>query len=1087
MTLTSLTYDGVTVADACRTAQYDSLGAYTAAVAADDYTPPAALIGRDDCTCADCPDPAASLWPYDPAEPAPWVGADRPDSLSLWDIRTVAWERQTALVEAEQGCAPSAWRWEVELVGDHAGRAHGVTWLAQRLHATAACRAGSCRGCGAADLEVAENCGPVRTIRDATVVVLRTLPDEATECTTRVEVLWEAADGRQWDAPELVESFDADDWGAAECSPLHPLNVDCDCVTDPCAPSTVQWGTLAPGCIVVPGEGDESVLTRAIQSPEESAFYDLTAAGLRAPFQVVSVYDVTSGTVDAAPSGVVWTPGGGGASHTATVDVTDADGTSCRLRLGLLTVFCRDPIVNRPAFDSTATLVRAAQEGYQTQPYPAVDTATDPPDPRTIPTDWIAPDLTPATNPKPATPAAPALPASAGVEIIATSGATTTRGGTVAYTWSARNTGDNASAVAVDNATIKVWLPEASDPTTAVFTSTASGTATGAAPVLVSNRYYEITGVNIPGGGGNYIAGSLTIDHDGSDTSLGPVTIEIFPTNASANLGASDSDTAPSPPLSPTNDSPAAWLDVRLTPSSVLLAKSGNLPGTVWQAYLQNATSPQAGYPTSGNGVAISGATLRVWRPAEVTSWTITPTAFGGAAVGAPSDFGRYYDIVGVSIPADPTAYIIVDVANVTRDAGSGDVSDIVVEILSSGDPTQLAEGASSTAPGPVLPVEPDPATVTGYVNASLSRDVLHIERGATIAPDVWSVFVAANGTDSITGGVLRIDMPDGVAAWQWSVNTTGLVTFSDTSPSGGLPYIELSDLVIGNNAASYLVVTISNVRHNDSLDDVGNLTAELFGGFFTNLPTTTSDTAPGPTLGPCPPTRWYEDETFSHATVVTDADGVAHWTWGDAIGPVTGTATNGTLSMNGPGFLWQSFSTDQTGVVTLSDSSGRQAIVAIAAGPRAPSTAVGCDTIIAPPTAPADDCDTWCEPFMRRTLFFTVDAESTDYAALLRFTVTPATVVGVRAWVDAATCPPELEACPPADTLVGLDLPGVSITTLSPDVLRVATFGGTCEAAIRGLPEIRSDCGDVCVGLTIAGDATPPELVEVLSQTWVE
>jgi hypothetical protein len=329
--------------------------------------------------------------------------------------------------------------------------------------------------------------------------------------------------------------------------------------------------------------------------------------------------------------------------------------------------------------------------------------------------------------------------------------------------------------------------------------------------------------------------------------------------------------------------------------------------------------------------------------------------------------------------------------------------------------------------------------------------------------------------------------MPTGVASWAWSVNTVGYVTYTDNSPAGGVPYIELTNITLGNSAASYLTVAISRVTHDDSLADVGTLTAELFGGVYGNLDTTAGDTAPGPTLGPCPPSRWYEDNEFQHATIVSGPDGVAWWSWDGAVGEVTSVATNGTLYQQGGGFRWQSFSTDKTGAVTLSDESGRHAVVAIQPGPHLADT-LDCDTVIAPPTATGDECETWCEPFMRRTLFVTVAAESTDYAALLRFNNGPAVHVGVHVWTNPTTCPPTSEACPPADRVIPVALPYISTTTLGTDTLSVARITGTvCTDPIRGLPEVTTDCGGLCIGLTIKGDATPPTTVELLAQSWVE
>ena len=77
-------------------------------------------------------------------------------------------------------------------------------------------------------------------------------------------------------------SYAAAAWGEPECNPLHPLLIDCDCAPDPCAPTPVRWSSMQPGCIVVPGEGDDSILTRVVQSPDAPASYDLTRAAPRA-------------------------------------------------------------------------------------------------------------------------------------------------------------------------------------------------------------------------------------------------------------------------------------------------------------------------------------------------------------------------------------------------------------------------------------------------------------------------------------------------------------------------------------------------------------------------------------------------------------------------------------------------------------------------------------------------------------------------------------------------------------------------------------------------------------------------------------
>jgi hypothetical protein len=717
VTVTSLAFGGVTLTDSCRTAAYDSVAAYTAAVAADAYVPSPSLIGRSDCACTDCPTPAPSLWPTQPGKLAPWVAADRPDSAELWDVRSSVWERQTAITDSGEPCGPTSWRWEVELVGSPAGRRHGVTWLTQRLHAAAGCRAGSCTDCGAHTLAVAEDCGPVRTVRDARAVVVRELFEDVGPCTSRVEVLFEAADGRMWDAPEVVASYPAAAWGAAECNPLHPLLIDCDCTPDPCAPTAVRWDSIQPGCIVVPGEGDESILTRVIQSPDASAFYDLTRAGLRAPFRRVDVYDTTGGTVRAAPSGVVWSLAGvpGGPANTTVVAVIDADGVSCQFRLGLLAVFCRTPIVDRPAFDSTSTLVRAAAAGVLTQPLPAADTSA-PPDSSRVAVPWIDADLTtiqyanlPDIEVTPfipgdplADPPVPDIPATyrsamaaGSVDIFNVTPEPTNPGGAVSATYWAKAVNTDRDNDITD-ATIRVWAPHASDPSSATFTATASGGASAGTPGLfgaMNGRYWNIGAVNIPVGGSIFIVTSIPILR--TDTSPGTATIEMFRSDPSSSLAGSVSDSANTAPQLVW---PEGGIFAQLDPAASILAPGGTMTGNVWQVVVAETLQTDGADSHAHTVLGI----VRLWRPAEVVSWTITPTTFGGASVISTTDQGRYVDIV-VSMPGIVTpsggAFISFDISNVTRDNGDGDVSALHVAFLGDGG------GGSDSAPGPVVPV----------------------------------------------------------------------------------------------------------------------------------------------------------------------------------------------------------------------------------------------------------------------------------------------------------------------------------------------------------------------------------------------
>jgi hypothetical protein len=630
---------------------------------------------------------------------------------------------------------------------------------------------------------VSEDCGPVRTVRDARAVVVRELFDDVGPCTSRVEVLFEAADGRMWDAPEVVASYPAAAWGAAECNPLHPLLIDCDCAPDPCAPTAVRWDSIQPGCIVVPGEGDESILTRVIQSPDASAFYDLTRAGLRAPFRRVDVYDTTGGTVRAAPSGVVWSLAGapGGPANTTVVAVIDADGVSCQFRLGLLAVFCRTPIVDRPAFDSTSTLVRAAQQLPVTQPLPAFDPHKPNPVPTIYSYGWPDPDLT-TTRPYPdkaeievtpfipgdplADPPVPDIPATYRTAMTGGSiyvSADSPQTGSVSFAGRAGNTGREND---LTDALIRIWLPKHRR-NNGSLSASATGTASIGTTSYSSIGYYEIPVTNIAhsyGGAVNFtVSGVLG---DDSENPLGACTVEMFPRLATSSLSAPVSDTSLSPSAGNPGFSQAnygAVLNASLRPLVTTMAPGSTYAGEVWSIKAQSTGDVPLEYnslqpPPSPGGIGAFGVgTMRIWKPAQVTSWTVTAT--GGWETYFPrvvTDLGRYVQITGfllIQTGLAGTDALDVSITNVTRNNAGDDIEPLQVDMwateMTAGpmdSPQTTSQSYTDSAPGPVVPVVQPTPNVTAYVNASLSRNVSSIARGATITDDVWTVFVAANG-----------------------------------------------------------------------------------------------------------------------------------------------------------------------------------------------------------------------------------------------------------------------------------------------------------------------------------------------------
>lgn len=352
---------GVEIVDGCRAADYRTLAAWRQGETAGVWTPPVALLDAARA-CPSCCDPGVFSWPGDPVSPAPWWDATRPDGRELWAVVPRGWEAQAPLSTVDGGdefllgasrCAKGSWLLTVELVGSPAGQRFGVAWLASVLHV-------GCYGCGDScdvfDLELEQDCDGPTVIRGVRPVVVRRADVTSGPCSTVVEILFEAVDQRLWDTDvEPVVELTAADWPDVECNPEHPLVgpcVPCPEPTDLCAtvsPPVVEWpgDTETSGCPVDGGEGDESPLTRAVRRTDSGtgrAVWDLASeVGLQAPLTVTLLGLLPVGsTLIPTPSGVIWEfgPSTGDGAHGAQVDVTDANGATCRVGLGLLALPC---------------------------------------------------------------------------------------------------------------------------------------------------------------------------------------------------------------------------------------------------------------------------------------------------------------------------------------------------------------------------------------------------------------------------------------------------------------------------------------------------------------------------------------------------------------------------------------------------------------------------------------------------------------------------------------------------------------------------------------------------------------------------
>lgn len=1080
MTLDLLLWNGDEVADQCRASNYGTAEAAIAAKAAGKWAPPATMFGTACCGCDECD--LDSAYPTQTGKLAPWVTAGIDASAELWSVRPRSFETTSSLVDADSPCPPGAWRVELALIGSAEGRRYGVTWLAHRFHIRNSCQTSSCSTCAGATVTVQQDCGPVRTISKARVASFMEMPDASGDCVTVVEILIEADDARLYDAPEVLATYVPADWSAAENNPLNPTYFSGTCPADPCDLGGTAWATLTAGsgyCAVTPGEGDDSILTRVIRSPETSAHFDLTRAGLTAPFTSVVLTFVSGGLASAAPDGVTWSVSDAhpaGPVSTAVAVVTDAVGRVCQLQLGLLNMPCDDIRYARPdiAARDTYTL-----ESPRPQGLPAFDAS------QTLSRETIgrwhetksqnatAPDLMPPNTPI-------GSDTTTGRVDAALNGAvySITRSTSVNYLVTLTNTGENGNDV--DQAEAKIWLPMSCRRDTVSITITTYNGATTGTAAVEGYSFIRVPTVVIPPTGTVYV--QVEVQHDGTFNDLGPLTAQLYPVNASSTLTNAPSDTATSPPIQPTPTDPTVLVAVSLQPDKSAIgvgATSGTVGNPVWRALIANNSIPVRSGTGGGLEIPIEGAMLvRVHRPSQVASMALDVTYLGtGTPSGPVTDQGLWWEFY-CNLPAQSDT-VIVAVYDVVHGGSDQDVGPLYIEAFAPPFGSYLSNSSYDSAPGPVVPVR---QPISAFVDADLGGIARFVQRGQQTVYN-WAQFkFFANGGAGIGDAQIRIPIPQGLSAWSFTVAATGLASWTASGYTAGDPYILLTDVVIGRGIANYITITITKMTHDGTQSDVSPFTATISGG---NLDQSQSATLDGPKLQPCPPQAWYESEP-AHATV-TAVDGKAWWSWDTAGTLTTATATNGTVTIMGGGVKWVATSSDHTAVINLRwDAPGGEhaAVVAVAPAAVAPTT-LDCDDRVLPPS-PVEQCPAPVEPASRKKVLFTIPAGSIPASPLMTVTAGGVSLeMGIHWWPKpaGASCPPTPERCGVTSTTV--ELSAGTIWELGPSgSTRTSLLSVPCPRPQRALPVV-ADC-DICVMLTInAATMAPPEKVVVATQEW--
>jgi uncharacterized repeat protein (TIGR01451 family) len=312
------------------------------------------------------------------------------------------------------------------------------------------------------------------------------------------------------------------------------------------------------------------------------------------------------------------------------------------------------------------------------------------------------------------------------------------------------------------------------------------------------------------------------------------------------------------------------------TPTGVIVGPSADLSITINDSlgsYTPGGTATYTVVVHNGGPSVVTGASVLVTKPVQITSWSVTCVPDSGASctAGPISPAGNFTDPINLPVGANVTYTIVSNISG-------GAVGNLVTT-------------ATITNPGPT----PDPNLANNSATDTDAPPSADLAITKTDGISVWipggsttyTVVVSNNGPLNVTGAVFNDNKPVQVTSWSWTcAPDSGAVCGAG---SGGSITTNIADTanIPSGKKVTYTIVAALTTSVPGNLVNTATITAPI----GTPDPILTNNTATDTDLGP------------SADLAVTKTDGVSYYTIGGTLTYTIRVVNNGPQAVVGASF----------------------------------------------------------------------------------------------------------------------------------------------------------------------------------------
>jgi uncharacterized repeat protein (TIGR01451 family) len=330
------------------------------------------------------------------------------------------------------------------------------------------------------------------------------------------------------------------------------------------------------------------------------------------------------------------------------------------------------------------------------------------------------------------------------------------------------------------------------------------------------------------------------------------------------------------PPVPTATPVPGATATPVATPTGVIVGPSADLSITINDSlgsYTPGGTATYTVVVHNGGPSVVTGASVLVTKPVQITSWTVTCAPDSGASctAGPISPAGNFTDPINLPVGTNVTYTIVSNISG-------GAVGNLVTT-------------ATITNPGPT----PDPNLANNSATDTDSPPSADLAITKNDGISVWTpggsttytVVVSNNGPLNVTGAVFNDNKPVQVTSWSWTcAPDSGAVCGAG---SGGSVTTNIADTVNipSSKKVTYTIVAALTTTVPGNLVNTATITSPV----GTPDPILTNNTVTDTDLGP------------SADLVITKTDGVTYYTIGAALTYTIRVVNNGPQPVVGATF----------------------------------------------------------------------------------------------------------------------------------------------------------------------------------------